>query len=226
MDYLMAAPAAVCCGAVAYCTLNQKIADKIRLLHIMGTPAEKSKDMSGRQVLWLTLLIGILCYGAAVMVFFHVDGGINRMKMLIALFCIAGAACNDYREQRIPNIFPFVMALSGLLCLAAGYLFSQEGAGAYIASSLIATVLVAACMTVAALLTGNGIGIGDIKLLCALALTGGVYTVGGTLFFGMAVCFFAAIALLLFQKKTMKESLPFGPFIFIGYIITIFASVY
>ncbi len=226
MNYFLAVPVALCCGAAAYCTLNQETADKIKLLHIMGTPAEKTRAMSGTQVRLLTLLVGILCYSAAVMLLLHVNGAINRVKMLAALFCIAGAACNDYREQRIPNIFPLVMALSGLLCLAAGYLFSQEGAAAYLASSLIATFLVAACMTVAALLTGNGIGTGDIKLLCSLALTGGVYTVGGTLFFGMTVCFFTAVILLVVRKKTMKESLPFGPFIFIGYIISIFASVY
>ncbi len=226
MEYFLAVPAALCCGAAAYCTLDREIAEKIKLLHIMGTPAEKSKIMSGTQVFFLTLLTGIVCYAAAVALLLHVGGAINRVKMLVALFCIAGAACNDYREQRIPNIFSFVMAFSGLLCLAAGYLFSQEGAGAYLVSSLTATVLVAAYMTVAALLTGNGIGTGDIKLLCALALTGGVYTVGGTLFFGMVACFLAAVFLLLFRKKTIKESLPFGPFIFIGYIISIFASVY
>ena len=226
MDYFLAVPVALCCGAAAYCTLNQEIADKIKLLHIMGMPAEKSKEMSGTQLRWLTLFMGIVCYGVAVMVLLHVNGTINRVKMFTALFCLAGAACNDYREQRIPNIFPLVLALTGLLCLGAGYLFSQEGAGAYLASSLIATVLVAACMTVAALLSGNGIGTGDIKLLCALALTGGVYTVGGTLFFGMSVCFVTAVILLLFRKKTMKESLPFGPFIFIGYMISVFTSIY
>lgn len=192
----------------------------------MGMPSEKERNLGGRQVMLISLVTGGLCYGAAVMIFFHTEELLNRMRMLIALVCIAGAGCNDYREERIPNIFPLVMAFSGLVCLAAGYATSQNGAMYYIASSLIATVLVASCMSVAALLTKNGIGIGDIKLLSALALLGGIYTVGGTLFFGMLICFLTAIVLLLSKKKTIKESMPFGPFIFIGYMISIFASVY
>lgn len=226
MNYILAVPVAVCGGLAAYCTLDKKLADNIRILHFMGSSSEKVKEVSVRQAVIFSLVMGMLCYGAAVMIFFHVEELINRMKMLTALVCVAGAACNDYREERIPNIFPLVMAVSGLICLAAGYLTSQDGAQAYIASSLIATVLVAAGMSVASLLTKNGIGIGDIKLLSALALLGGVYTVGGTLFFGMLICFLTAVVLLLSRKKTMKESLPFGPFIFIGYMISIFTSIY
>lgn len=226
MNYILAILAAVCGWAAAYCTLNKKLADKIKLLHFMGAPGEMERNLSDRQIMLISLVTGGLCYGAAVMIFFHTGELLNRMRMLVALVCIAGAACNDYREERIPNIFPLVMAFSGLVCLAVGYVTSQNGAKSYIASSLIATVLVASCMSVAALLTKNGIGIGDIKLLSALALLGGIYTVGGTLFFGMLICFLTAIVLLLSKKKTIKESLPFGPFIFIGYMISIFASVY
>lgn len=226
MNYILAIPAAVCGGAAAYCTLNKKKADRIKLLHLMGTPAEKTKNISDRQALLFSVVVGALCYWAGVMILLHTEEALNRMKMLIALVCTAGAACNDYREERIPNIFPLVMAVSGLVCLAIGYVTSQNGAVSYIASSLIATVLVAAGMSVAALLTGNGIGTGDIKLLSALALLGGIYTVGGALIFGMLICSLAAVVLLLCKKKTMKESLPFGPFVFIGYIITVVTSVY
>lgn len=226
MNYVLAIPAAVCSGLVAYCTLDRDLADKIKILHFMGTSGEKERKLSGRWVMLLSIVVGALCYGAAVMIFFHTEEILNRIKMLIALICVAGAACNDYREERIPNIFPLAMAVSGLVCLTVGYVISQNGARSYIASSLIATVLVASCMSVAALLTKNGIGIGDIKLLSALALLGGMYAVGGTLFFGMLICFLAAIILLISRKKTIKESLPFGPFVFIGYVMSIFASIY
>lgn len=221
MEYILAMPVAVCGVLAAYCTLDGKLADRIRLLHIMGTPSGKSRDIGRRQVILLSLFIGMLCYGSAVKIFLCQGETVNRFKMLVALLCIAGAACNDYREQRIPNIFPLVMAVSGIICLAAGYLTAQNGAVSYVASSLIATVLVASCMTIAALLTRNGIGTGDIKLCSSLALIGGVYTTGRTLFWGMIACSLTAIFLLLSKKKTIQESLPFGPFVLIGYMISI-----
>lgn len=226
MNYILGIPVAVCCGLVSYCTLNRELADKIKLLHMLGTPGQKQGVLGRRQAVWISLAVTLLCYGAAVALFFHVEGALNRFRMLTGLVCAAGAACNDYREERIPNIFPLVMAVSGLVCLAAGYVTGQDGAMSYIASSLIAAFLVTACMSVAALLTKNGIGAGDIKLLGALALLGGIYTVGGTLFFGLLCCCLTAAVLLLSKKKTIKESLPFGPFVFIGYLVTIFMSVY
>ena len=226
MNHILAIPAAICCVLVAYSTLNAELANKIKVLHIMGKPSDEEKNLDKRQVLLFSLTLGIICYGAIVMLFRHTGELINRLKMLVALVCLTGAACNDYREQRIPNIFPLAMAVVGLLCLAMGYLTSQNGAVSYIAGSLVAAVLVTACMSMVALLTKNGIGMGDIKLLGALALAGGIYAVGGTLFYGVIACSLAAIVLLILKKKTIKESLPFGPFIFIGYIVSIFTSFY
>lgn len=226
MNYICGVPVAACGVLIAYCTLKEELAEKIRVLHILGISGEKSKRLSRRQIVLLSMIMGVLCYWGAVMISFHAVGMINIVKMQITLICVIGAACNDYRERRIPNIFPLTMAVVGVACLAAGYLTSQNGAVSYAVSSLFATVVVTACMAIATLLTGNGIGIGDIKLLSALALVGGVEVIGGTLFFGMISCSVTAIVLLLTRKKTIKESIPFGPFIFIGYIISIFLTIY
>ena len=107
------------------------------------------------------------------------------------------------------------------MCLSIGYFSSQEGATAYIFSSVFASIAVAIFMIVASLLTRQGIGMGDIKLLTALALLGGVNTIGWTLIFGVAVCAVAAVFFLITKKKTVRGTMPFGPFILIGYIITI-----
>ena len=62
---------------------------------------------------------------------------------------------------------------------------------------------------------------GDAKLIGALgALCGGV-CVMGTLFFGTLLAALCAVFLLLTKKATMKYTMPFGPFIFAGYLITI-----
>lgn len=43
MNHILAIPAAICCVLVAYSTLNAELANKIKVLHIMGTPSDEEK---------------------------------------------------------------------------------------------------------------------------------------------------------------------------------------
>ena len=125
-------------------------------------------------------------------------------------------SCNDYREHRIPNIFPFIIAVSGIVCLIVGYFVSQKGAQAYIVSSLFAVASVALGMIVIYFLSKHGIGMGDIKLLCALSILGGVYLISGVIFFAMLSCSITAISLLITKKKNnLKKEFHLDHFIYL-----------
>ena len=212
---------------VSYVTLDKGLAEKITLFHLTKSDEEYvSKEMKKTETAFVLLIVCGLSVVSAVLVEMRGTELLNQIKLSIALVCLAGAACNDYRERRIPNIFPLVLAVSGIVCLATGYLVDQDGAMAYVASCLIATVGVTLCLTIASVLTKQGIGFGDIKLLGALSLIGGVYVICGTLFFGMVLCCGLAIVLLVAKKKKLADSLPFGPFIFLGFIATIILEIY
>ena len=227
MNYLIAIIATLLCVLLAYITLNEEKSKKARLLHILdGNGDFESKQITKKKYYILICIVAALSGVAAFWIIFHVEDILNVIKMQMALVCLTGAACNDYREHRIPNIFSIVLALTGLICLAVGYISNQEGAMSYVVSSLFATVAVALCLTLASALTKHGIGFGDIKLLCALSLIGGVYTICGTLFFGVTACALSGILLVITKKKTIKGALPFGPFILVGFLISIFASIY
>lgn len=226
MKYIVALLTAIVCGLLSYTTLDKSIADRIKVFHIARTDEYESKVISKRKMLILSMLITIVSLAVALKLTTHIRDIINITKMLIVLVCLVGAGCNDYREHRIPNIFPMVLAISGIFLLSLGAITGQEGAMSYVITSAYATIGVACCMCVASLLSKGGVGIGDIKLLSALAIIGGVYTVCGTLFFSVILCALLAIALLVSKKKTLKSSLPFGPFMFMGYVISIFVSIY
>ena len=140
---------------------------------------------------------------------------------MIALLCMTGAGCFDYRERRIPNIFPLIMTLSGFALLLLGVLIKQNGAVSYITSSAIAATGCALLLFLASVMTKQGIGAGDIKLICAFALLTGVYAVISMLFFAIVLCSIAAVIALVFRWKTLKGSFPFGPFLYFGVIVTI-----
>lgn len=226
MEYFLSAAIAVICALLGYATLDIDIFCRIKILHGKSETDCEGKSIGRRSVLALAVIIAAASFAAALRILLKVHDQINVSKMLIALVCIVGSACVDYREHRIPNLFPAILALGGLVLLAAGYFTKQPGAQAYMVSSVAAAVGCALFLTVATLLTGHGIGAGDIKLLSALGLMCGVNTICSTLLFGIMLCALAAIVLLVLKKKTLKEALPLGPFLLVGFVISMLISSY
>lgn len=226
MEYVIAIIVSVFSVIIAYCTLDINVSNKLFFLKKKYDDRLSSKELSKLQIKIICMVVFVLNVSATLSIMENVDNEINIVKMVIAIICITGAACNDYREHRIPNIFPLIIAVTGIVCLITGYLVNQQGAQAYIVSSLFATAAVALAMIIIYMLTKHGIGMGDIKLLCALSLLGGVYLICGTVFFAMIVCSLTAIILLITKKKTIKEGIPFGPFIYFGFIVSIILLVY
>ena len=74
-----------------------------------------------------------------------------------------------------------------------------------------------------ALITGKeGMGGGDIKLLAMIGAFIGWKGVLVTIFMGSAIGTLAGLAAMLAEKKDMKMRIPFGPFLAIGAVISIF----
>lgn len=227
MKYIVAFITAAVCAVLSYTTLDKKITDKIKLLNFTNAEEKfSSKEFTQFQRIIITVFVFTVSFASGCCIMQYFTDILNMSKMFVSLFCLTGAACVDFREHRIPNIFPLFMAGLGIVFLTLGFILSQDGAVSYVISSIFATVCTALCLLIASLLTKHGIGAGDIKLLCALSIIGGANVVGGTVFFGMIICALTAAVLLISKKKNMKESLPFGPFIYLGFIISVLTTIY
>ena len=227
MNYAISGITAILCIVMTYFVLDEEKASKIKILHKLGHGEAYENIKLSRKAYWTLLVIislfdAIVCFWIAT----HTLEVINVIKMSVGVLCLTGAASNDLREHRIPNIFPLTIAVVGIGCLVAGWLTEMPGWGGYIASSVIATVATGLCFGLAFFLSKNGIGMGDIKILCAIALLAGVYPICGTVFFGIVSCSILSIALLIFKKKGFKDTLPFGPFILLGFGISILLTIY
>ena len=198
-------------------TLDLKTVRSDRFLRSRRPKEETGKQLSRRQILTLAPADTV----AAWRLFLTVHDLLNLLKLSITLVILTGCACVDGLEHRIPDFLTGTLALSALALLAAGFLTGQTGAFGYLQSSLFAAVVTAACLVIGAVLSHQGIGTGDIKLLAALGLMGGVNVVMGTIFFGMIPCALVSAGLLITKKKTLKEAIPFGPFLLVGYILTV-----
>lgn len=224
MEYVVAFIVAAISAALAYCVSNKTLVDKIKVFNFFSRNVSKNDSectMKQWQMIVITATVMLLSFAAMIRLQQRVHDIINVCKMTIALVCMVGAGCFDLREKRIPNLFPAVMALGGCVMLALGVVFRQAGAIDYISSSALAAVISFVLLTLTAVLTKQGIGAGDIKLIAALGLVTGVNVIVGTLFFGTVACAVASIGILLLKKQKMSGSVPFGPFLLLGYVFTI-----
>ena len=222
MNYIICVAAAVGSFFLAWRTLDLKTVRSSRLLRSRHPEDEEmGKQLGPQQILALALLLTLADTVTVWRLFLTVHDPLNLLKLSLALVILTGCACVDGVEHRIPNFLSGTLALSALALLAAGFLTGQTGAFGYLQSSLFAAAVTAACLVVGAVLSHQGIGAGDIKLLAALGLMGGVTIVGGTIFFSMLPCALVSAGLLITKKKTMREAIPFGPFLLIGYMLTI-----
>lgn len=200
-----------------YVTLDKRYADRVPFLHTER--AEKSMDLNrAKHVIFLAVLISIIfCEVRIIRDGFSI---FDMIKINLSMICLVGAGGIDLREERIPNFFPALLAFSAVVINIISY-FTLESAFEYITSSVFATVVSALGLAMVYLLSRRGIGLGDIKIICALAMMCGVYVLFGTILFGIVSAGLAAIIMLIIKKKTLQEAMPFGPYIYIGFAITI-----
>ena len=208
---------ALLAAATAYTTLDRATADKIKLYHIARKPETDSPDFNTfvSVVPALLALVGILA-GCAVNAVLK-NGSLNLysgIRLFSALVFLSGAAGNDLREKRIPNIFPLVMTLIALGTHTAAYFGELNGENTEFFGSLIAGL----GLVLVSFLTKQGIGMGDVKLVSALALECGVFLFCRVLFFSMVWVAVVAVLLLLTKLKKLSDSLPFAPFLFLGFV--------
>lgn len=203
--------------------LDRRTSDKITIFTIKHNVEEyNSRDFSP-QVQWsMSIALMLVVFFSMLEIQSKVFTALGVIKMAISTVCMVGAACFDIREHRIPNFFPAFLAISAMILLSLGFFLEEAHALAYITSSAFAALGCVVFLLIASALTKGGIGAGDIKLIGALALMTGVYTIIGTLFFGVVSCSIGTIVALIFKKKKMSSTVPFGPFLLFGYIITLF----
>lgn len=227
MNYVIFALTVVAVFFIAAITVNKEFVDKIKILNWKKSDEQfESKSFSKRTRIAIIVFMTLTAAVAAFFMARDISIILNQVKFSIALVCLVGVGVNDFREHRIPNFFSIVMAAVGAVSLGVGYLLPEFDAKGYLVSSLFATIGVTVCLGLAALLTKQGIGMGDIKALGALSLVGGVNAICGTMFFGMIAFVLCAIVLLASRKKKLSEAVPFGPFIYIGFVLAILLKIY
>ena len=164
---------------------------------------------------------------ANVVLLYSFGFSLDTLKFALLIPMLLSAFCIDYKLQIIPNrltltifevglIFTFLSAISnfngGIGLFVDNILGMFVGAGIF----LLITVI-------GGLIAGKeAMGFGDVKLMGAMGLFFGWIDI--ILISVMAFLFAAiiSIGILIFRRKKINEYIPFGPFIVIAAIITIY----
>lgn len=168
------------------------------------------------------MLVSALCGG---LISKYAISTIAIIKLGICYFAILGAAVIDHKLRIIPNFIPLILIGAWILIFLYECCFADGSVQILIAS------VVGCLMCFLMLLLGNkfskgGIGGGDIKLLSCVGLVCGTYTVFTTLLLALiCCCIFAAVGMLS-KRLTLKNSVPFGPFIYLGYVLMCLMTLY
>lgn len=147
------------------------------------------------------------------------------VKLSILYAILVSAAMIDYKLKIIPNY----LVLIGLSTRVAIYLieiFLLDNIKQIVISDLLGFALGFGIFAVVSVITRQALGFGDAKLFAVIGLTLGPFGTYSVMFTSVLVSAMVSIVLLIFKNKSRKDSIPFGPCIYIGYILTLLLGSY
>lgn len=125
----------------------------------------------------------------------------------------------DHRAHRIPNGIVLGGLAGGAVLLGLEYIFQRETAGKSLVAGLVGGAFCLVLLYIMARITKEGIGMGDVKLVSAVGWLLGLSSALITLFLALVLCALTAVVLLLSKRRGRNDAIPFGPFLYVGYII-------
>mgnify|MGYP002761520841 FL=1 len=178
---------------------------------------------------WVSIVFDLVVIGLSALCGYIVSKNAVSCLAIVQLgtcyFASLAAAIIDLKTRTIPNFIPISLLLARALVFIYEIIFTDSTLS-YLVSSLIGCFLCALLLIIANKISKGGIGGGDIKLLSCIGLMCGVYVVFSTLLLSLLACIVISIFLLLLKKKTSKDHLPFGPFIYIGLSVMCLFTLY
>ena len=172
-------------------------------------------------------LLGFVCNLAACLSILRYDLPITtKISICMTLAMLIAALLIDSAIKKVPNIAIAAMLGFRAVLLLFEFFFQRESFLRIFLASVIGLVGWFVIMRILSIVTKSGIGMGDVKLISALGCLSGVAAAFYTLIYSMIIGMLTAIPLLVFKKKGLKDEIAFGPFIYIGYVLSLIIGTF
>lgn len=140
-------------------------------------------------------------------------------RYLLLLSGLAMIAWIDYKKRVIPNEILKILLVLRTVILVGECLYAGEYWMSVIFSAFLGLLIGGGMFLFCYLITRGAIGAGDVKLFAVLGYFVGSGMIFGTIFLTVVLAAFCSIGMLLMRKTTLKQELPFAPFIFWGTVL-------
>lgn len=207
---------------------NDLIKEKSKTLVIKEIAKElKSLHKGLTLVQWLSIVvISSISTSSVIYAYYQEFDDIYILKILIILLVLSSVAVLDFQTRKIPNVLSLVLIISRIVFLPFEYIFEKENFTLLIISSVIGLFATFIVLLLLSKLTKDGFGMGDVKILSSIGFMGGISSIIVTMLFSTILGAVIGIFLILVKKKNKKDTVPFGPLIFLGFSISIFLSIF
>lgn len=150
----------------------------------------------------------------------------NLLRLVLLGTLLTAAVYIDALSHKIPNWIVLCTAAVFAGCTVLDFVLSGTDAVPMALNSVLAAAVFFVVFFLVRLASRGGVGYGDIKMITAAALILGIYGTFSFLLVSHVLAAVAAIALLVSKKATRKDGLPFGPFFYLGYLVTILTGMF
>lgn len=158
----------------------------------------------------ITAVLALIFYRRKDMSFF------SMAQKLILWDALVLTAVIDKQIKKIPNkvlLFLLIVRAAGILTEAMRYGASLTN---MLLFSLLGMVIGGLIPLVAMLLSGGGVGAGDMKLYAVTGAFLGLSGILQTMMFSLFLAAVVSLVMLICKKAKMKSTMPMAPFIFAG----------
>jgi len=124
----------------------------------------------------------------------------------------------DLKEMIIPDSLVITILALSIIHKACNYFL--YGISPDLVGSILGLLLAGGLFLAIVIISGGGMGGGDVTLIGALGFVLGVKYILLNIFLSFILGAIISIVLLASKIKTRKDPIPFGPFIILGFFIT------
>ena len=177
------------------------------------------------RLFWVELAMGVL------FAFLYWHYGFGWEMVLVALYCCLFVALvvTDLEHGILSNKIVYPGMAMALVAAILGSIFGfgmsgvrDSGFGLWIVDAAIGGGIGFGLLLIVALVSRGGMGGGDVKLAGLIGLVTGFPLVFVAMFLGVVSGGLVAGVLLVTKVKTRKETIPFGPFLCLAAMATLF----
>lgn len=163
--------------------------------------------------------ISIICALVAGLSYNSGTNAIDLCRQVVVALVLFAAMIIDSKTRLIPNLLILIALGLGILILVIEFIFCRDVFFGSLIMSIAGFLCCVVLFYVLSRLTKEGIGMGDVKLISVMGLLLGLSTTLMSVLFSLILCTVASVVLLFGKKKNKTDRIPFGPFMFFGYIL-------